>query len=48
MSIGNTIAGGGSAPTGPDVSNTSTLTSNDYNVIATAVAGTALSATDHP
>jgi predicted outer membrane repeat protein len=45
MYIGNSIVGGGAAATGPDASNSSTLSSNDYNVIQTAVAGTALSGT---
>ena len=45
MAAGSSIVAGGSVPTGPDISNSSTLTSNDYNIIQTAVTGTALSGT---
>ncbi|HTX58256.1 MAG TPA: choice-of-anchor Q domain-containing protein, partial [Verrucomicrobiae bacterium] len=45
LSLGGSIAGGGTASTGSDVSNDGTLTSNDYNIIQTPVAGTALSGT---
>ena len=43
--LANTIVGGGAASIGPDISNSSTLTSDDYNIIQTAVAGTAITGT---
>jgi hypothetical protein len=38
----NSILAGGSAPTGPDINNPGAITSGDYNLIQTAVAGNAL------
>jgi hypothetical protein len=43
--IANSIVAGGKAATGPDVYNAGTLTSSDYNIVQTAVAGTPLSGT---
>ena len=45
MSLANTIVAGGSAATGSDVSNDGTIVSQDYNIVQTAPAGTALSGT---
>jgi len=45
MTLGNSIVAGGTAATGPDIDNTGTLTSADYNLIQNAVAGTALAGT---
>jgi hypothetical protein len=45
MTLTNTIVAGGTAPTGPDITNTGTITSGDYNIVQTAVSGTALSGT---
>jgi hypothetical protein len=47
MTIENTILGGGSAATGPDVDNTGTITSGDYNIVQTTVAGNAFSGGTH-
>ena len=45
MGLANTIVAGGVAPTGPDISNPGGLTSYDYNIIATPVAGNAITGT---
>jgi hypothetical protein len=45
MTLTNSVVGGGGASVGPDIDNTGTLTSGDYNIIQTAVAGTALAGT---
>jgi hypothetical protein len=48
MTLTNSIVAGGSAAAGPDIQNDGTLTSGDYNLIQTAVSGTALAgATTH-
>jgi hypothetical protein len=43
--LSNSIVAGGSAPTGPDIHNAGTLTSGDYNIIQTPVAGAAIGGT---
>ena len=45
MALANSIVAGGSASIGADISNSSTLTSLDYNIIQTPVAGTPISGT---
>jgi hypothetical protein len=45
MTLSNSIVAGGTAATGGDIDNTGTLTSGDYNIIQTPVAGTALAGT---
>jgi len=45
MTLLNSIVAGGSATTGPDIDNSGTLTSQDYNIIQTPVAGTAIAGT---
>jgi len=48
MSLSFSIVAGGTASSGPDIANAGTLTSGDYNLIQSAVAGTGLSgATGH-
>ncbi|HTA38568.1 MAG TPA: choice-of-anchor Q domain-containing protein [Candidatus Acidoferrales bacterium] len=41
MTLTNSIVAGGTASSGADIKNTGTLTSGDYNIIQTAVAGNA-------
>jgi hypothetical protein len=42
LTLTNSIVGGGSAATGPDINNPGTITSGDYNIIQTVVAGNLL------
>lgn len=45
MTLENSVVASGAAATGPDVDNAGTLTSGDYNIITTPVAGTPLAGT---
>lgn len=45
LTLTNTVAGGGKAAGGSDIDNLGTITSGDYNIVQTAVAGTAMTGT---
>lgn len=47
LSLQNTIVGGGTASTGPDIDNPGSITSADYNIIQTTPAGTAITTMSH-
>ena len=46
MILANSIVAGGTAASGGDIKNAGTITSGDYNIIQTAVAGNALAGHD--
>ncbi|HEY1976348.1 MAG TPA: choice-of-anchor Q domain-containing protein [Candidatus Baltobacteraceae bacterium] len=47
FTLTQSVVGGGTGLTGPDIDNPGTITSGDYNIIQTAVAGTAITTMSH-